>query len=271
MNWRGLARKDFRDAIRSRSVLALAAGFLVLYLAIGYAGVELVGAEFDGVVSLVGLATAFLVPVVSLGVGYKSIVGARSSGTIALALALPHSRLDLTVGTFLGRAGVVTLPLVAGLAGAAVVASLFTGPPAMAYLSVTVVTVLYGLAFLGIGVGLSLSVSTTRRATVGAFAGYVVLVTLYDSLIEAIVLILFRFEATALVGLPDWARLLQHLGPTQAYSYAISELYPVALAEEFTTTTPPDWLSVPVAVLVLSGWVAVSLAVGYRRFRRAEL
>lgn len=271
MNWRGLARKDFRDAIRSQTIVALLVGFLLLYPAIGYAGVELVAAGFDGVVSLVGLATVFFVPIASLGVGYKSIVDARSSGSVALALSLPHSRLDLAVGTFLGRAGVIVAPLVAGLLGAAVVASALTGPPPAAYLSVVVVTVLYGLAFLGIAVGLSLGVTTSRRVTVAAFGAYVLFTTLYDQLIEAVVLILFRFDGSAVASLPDWARLAQHLGPAQAYAYAVSEPFPVGLAEEFTTSAPPGWFSGPVAALVLLGWIGGSLAVGYRRFRRAEL
>lgn len=271
MNWRGLARKNFRDAIRSRTIAALLVGFLLLYLVIGYAGVRLVGSAFDGVVSLVGLTTVFLVPIASLGAGYKSIVDARSSGSIALALSLPHSRLDLAVGTFVGRAGAIVAPLVAGLLGAAVVASALTGPPPAAYLSVVVVTVLYGLAFLGVAVGLSLGVTTSRRATVGAFGAYVLFTTLYDQLIQAVVLVLFRFDGSAVARLPDWARLVQHLGPAQAYTYAVSELFSVSLAAEFTTSAPPAWFSVPVAALVLLGWVGGSLAVGYRRFRRVDL
>lgn len=272
VNWRGLARKDFRDAVRSRSVVVLLAGFLLVYLLIGYAGAELVGDDFDAVVSLAGLATAFVLPIVSLGVGYKSIIAARSSGTIALALSLPHSRLDLAVGTFVGRAGVVLVPAVAGLAVTAAVAGALIGPPPAAYLGLVAVTVLYGLAFLGIAVGVSMGVSTSRRATGGAFGAYVLFVALYDQLIQLLVVVVFRFQTGAYTGLPDWARLAQHLGPPQAYSYAVSELFDeVSIVTEFTTTPPPDWFIAPVAVLVLAGWVGLSLAVGYRRFRRAEL
>jgi hypothetical protein len=247
----------------------LLAGFLLLYLLIGYAGVELVGDDFDAVVSLAGLATAFVLPIVSLGVGYKSIIAARSSGAIALALSLPHSRLDLAVGTFVGRAGVVLLPAVAGLTVAAAVAGVLTGPPPVAYLGLVAVTVLYGLAFLGIAVGVSMGVGTSRRATGGAFGAYILFVALYDQLIQLLVFVLFRFQS---VGLPDWARLAQHLGPPQAYSYVVSELFgDVSVVTQFTTTAPPGWFTAPVAVLVLAGWVGLSLAVGYRRFRRAEL
>lgn len=272
MNWVSIARKDASDAIRSRSVWLVTAVFLALFGGVAYAVPAIAQPEFDVFLQVMGSAVATVVPLVALVLGYRSVVGERETGSIELVLSMPHSRLDLIVGKFVGRSAVLAVPLAVGMVLAAVVGAVRVGgvEPGR-YLGLVVATVLLGLSFLGLAVGLSLVTTERRRVTAGAFGAYLALVVLWDTLLTAIVLVLFRFRAAAVVDPPAWATLLEVVEPTTAYAILASDLLGVESGTPLAEPGAPWFVDGWISLLVLLGWIAVPLAVGYWRFRATDL
>lgn len=270
-NWQSVAEKDLRDAIRARSILLLGVVFVFLFL--GVSGLASVYGDdvFADFLTLAAPVVVFVVPIVAFGVAYKAILNERRRDTIVLSLSLPHSRLDLLVGTLVGRSVVLALPVAAGLAlGWLILAVVGGGAGESAnYLRFAVASLLYGVAYLGFALGLSASTASSRRVTLLAIGAYVVFVTVFRELVTVLVLLIYRFDAPNTS--PDWAVLLQMLSPTEAYLFLLDGMAGFEVAGVAAMADPPWFAAWWLAVLVLLAWVAVPVALGYRRFRRAEL
>ena len=111
-----IARKEFRDRMRSRWVLAVAAILALFALVIAYFGAAQSGAVgFKGMELTIASLTSlviYLVPLIALILGYDAIIGERERGSLDLLLSLPITRLELLLGKYLGLA----LALAAALA-----------------------------------------------------------------------------------------------------------------------------------------------------------
>lgn len=272
MSWRVIARKDVRDAGRSKTIWALFA--LLSLLAGGYGFVhEYLGdptfvAFLDGLVGLM----AVVIPVVAILLGYKSVVHERTSGSAFLTLSLPHSRRDLLVGTFVGRSVVLLAPTVVALSLAGAVGATRYGTDGAAlYPWFIAATALYGVAFVGLAVGLSASTTADRWVTVGGFGGYLLAVTFWSGLHSLVMLVLHRFDGAVLVDLPDWALLFRLAGPSESYYRLVRAGFDVGRAARYVGDGVPVYVDWWAAVLLLVAWAAVPLAVGFRRFRASDL
>jgi len=168
--WYTVAKKEFKDAIRSRGLLMLAVIFTVAFIA------PVAGALWFGIgagssrqaellqqqgmqfllSSIYLTLVTFLLPVVAIFVGYASITKERTSGSLKLLLSLPHSRKDVIIGKVLGRCGVLGVPLAVSLALTAVflAASQLTFKPVLFGLF-GLFTLVFGLVFVAITVSIS--------------------------------------------------------------------------------------------------------------------
>ncbi|MFC7074174.1 ABC transporter permease [Halovenus rubra] len=271
MSWRAVARKDFLDATRSKMLW----GLLVVF--IGYLGIVSYlsqggDAELLEFIELTAQGFVLFVPLVSIILGYKSIIDERESGTIALLLSLPHSRRDMVVGKFVGRTVVLAIPVLVSLLGAsAVIVLLFDSFPVIDYVLFALLSVALGAAFLGISVGLSMSTTVNRRVTAGAFGAYVVLGVLWKQIMDAMLVILWRFENGVLVDRPAWAMFVQMASPMESFDRLTAALFDLDIATAYTAADAPWVVDAWVAVLVLVGWVVLPLGIGYIRFSIADL
>lgn len=272
MTWRPIARKDVADAVRSRSLWALGAVFLVLFVGLAVAVPWLGRGTFEDFLGLAVEVVGVVVPLVALVLGYKAVIGERSTGSVALLLSLPHSRWDALVGKFLGRSVVLTVPVAvaAGVAGL-VALLLLGGVDVLDYLVFVVAGVLLGLAYLGIAVGLSASSTDQRRVSAAAFGAFVLLGPFWENVVTLLVLLLFRFQGVVLAAPPDWAVLLEFASPSTAYAYLAAALLGVGDAGSVSAASARWFVEPWVAVLILLAWVAVPLAAGYWRFAASDL
>jgi len=272
VNWNAIARKDVRDAARSRSVWALLALFLVLFLGLTYAVSRVGDADFDAFLETAVITVSLLVPLVAVVLGYKAVISERESGSLALLLSLPHSRRDVVIGKFLGRSVVLVVPVVVGTVAAGVLAAVLFGSfEPGSFLLFVGLTALLGLAFLGVGVGLSMSTTAQRRVTAGAFGAYLLFVVLWSDLVSLLVLILFRFQQSAVLDPPDWAVLLELATPTTAFEFLAAELLGTAAGVPTTGSSEPWFVEPWVALVLLVGWIVAPLLVGYWRFETTDL
>jgi len=292
--WLSVARKDVSDAGRSWQLYVLTAVFTTA-MAFGGAGPILSAMTFGGTNSnyaatdgLVGMAgfIEFLVPLVVLLLGHMAIAGQLERGSLRTLLALPLSRRDVVGGILLGRTVVAVTTLAVGLSVAAVpLWVLYDGLDLLVYAEFSAAILAFAACFAALAVGISAASPTRGHALAGAVGAFGLTTFLWDFL-----LFLVRFatgvEVVLVNGDPNWAPgwyvFLDRVHPGTALRHVVSTwvvpVFPcrgVGASSKhpcLTTQGPePFYLDAPVLALVLVAWGLVPLAVGYWRFRDAEI
>ncbi|MFW5911800.1 MAG: ABC transporter permease [Halolamina sp.] len=297
MSWEAVARKDFRDAVRSRWLWVLSALSILVFagaavgrLYVGGGSQQESTAILRTFLFFLKQGTAILIPLTALVIAYGSITRERESGTIKLLLSLPHSRDDVVLGKFLGRSAVVTLPVLIGF----FVALLALLPAAagldiLTYVEFALLTALLGVVFVGIAIGVSAAARTNQQAIVGAGGLFAVFWFLWNFVVSGV-----NRAATDLLGLstPQQYQLrlaLKLLNPIQAYKTLVDSLFmgdlnarvqmfgmimgmiPNQQAAEALGPELSPVFSDPIVLLAMLLWLVVPLAVGVVWFRDAEL
>ena len=263
-----IAAKEFRDRIRNRWVLAVAAIFTAFALVIAYFGAAQQGAVgFRGIevtiASLVSLVI-YLVPLIALILGFDAIVGERERGSLDLLLSMPLTRLELLLGKFAGLSAALACATVAGFGAVGVL--LGTRLPAGAlvhYGGFMLSSILLGMAFLSLAIAVSVFASDRTRASGAAIAVWFFFVLVYDLLLlGALVATGGAFGAGAfpyllLLSPADVFRILNvfSLGEVRSL-YGLATVFPAELSH-------PELLGA-----VMAAWIVAPLAVAAWRFRK---
>jgi ABC-2 type transport system permease protein len=281
VSWSVVARKDFQDAIRSRGLIVMTVLFTLLYAGAAYA-YTFIGSsnpEAASVLSLISfllLPATILVPIVGVFAGYRAIAGERETGSIKLLLGLPHTRQDIVIGKIVGRSSVVTVSTFVGFLVAAIVAAvLYSSFPAVDFVAFGALTVLFALAFVGIGVGISAATGSTTKAIGGGFGVFLLFQFLWGQIPD-----LLNYAINGTYGFggrpPNWSFLFRRLNPQNAYRATVNEwVVQSPLQEAFYQQlfggNPPIFLSPWFALAILLLWVLVPAGLGYLAFERADL
>jgi ABC-2 type transport system permease protein len=272
VTWRDVATRDLRDA--SRSVGIWIVGGLQILLFVGVAVVEFVldDASFPAYVDSLTGVVGVTIPLVAILLGYKSILAERTGGQLRLALSVPHSRRDVAIGKLVGRSVVFTVPTAVALclAGGVSVVLADGGVPWLWLPWFAGVTVLYGVAFVGLAVGVSLSTATGRRVTVGAVGAYLATVVLWEDLHTAMLLILHRFDTAVASDMPGWALFVRLAAPSESFDLLVRTGFAVDRAGRYVDSGVA-YVAWPAALGLLVAWTFVPVALGYLRFRTADL
>lgn len=291
--WRQIARKDVEDAARSKLLWGIGAAF-VLFLALFFV---VAGATAPTeptatmALSFVAVTSQLFIPLVALVAGYMALVGERRNGSLRILLSYPFSRLDLVFGKTIGRGIVVGLTLVVALSVGGIVATVLYGNPGVGTFAGYLGTVvLFGLAFTGIAVGISAGTATRGRAMALAIGSYMGFLLFWRPIIAGIYYLLNG----SLPGLTvePWYFLARRLNPVEAFQALTSSVLDteVGLAfgipvEDVPSDVPPDQLTLAKRLVgdvpfyledwfmagILFLWLVVPVALGYLRFRTADL
>ncbi len=286
-----VARKEFGDTRRSRTLVAVVFLFVLVIGGVTYLYVEFFtsaspGQQPDSAAELTATAVAILgglipgglgplsllVPLIGLLLGYKAIVGERETGQIKLLLGLPHSRRDVVLGKLLGRSAVAGLAVVAGFVAATVVIAGFGSGVTLAPLAtLLVVTLLFALAYVSIGIGISAVSPAQGWATILVVAVVGVFQALWGVIFFGIQAVFFDLGTP----LPEWVRGIRAAAPPDAYRNALTAaLRAVTDADVGPAASPSDapvFLQDWFGFVWLALWTVVPLVVGYLRFRETEL
>jgi ABC-2 type transport system permease protein len=269
-----VARKDFADARRSRSLWALSGLFVAFVALMAYLYTEIPSltpseaAELSGL-GLMGFLAApasLFISIAAVLICYKAIAGESESGSGKILLALPHTRADVVGGKVLGRATVLALPLVVGFAVALVAAyalDLTVAPTE--FLTFVVVSLVFALAYVSLVVGISATTTSTTRASTLAVGAFVVFELVWD-----VIPIGAAFVANGLSmpgTLPNWALFLGQLSPSAAYLNAVTGVLP----NNTSLVDVPFYLSPTASAVVLVGWIVIPVAIGYTRYAGLDL
>lgn len=277
-----IAKKDFHDAARSKVLWVLTTIFVAFLGGMAFLFVyleDLLAQEGEEIaaVSLVLMLeqpVAWLLPLIGLLVGYKSIAGEIDSGTGKILFSLPHSRLDVVVGKFVGRTLVLWTALFAGLAVALVViVATYDQIDAYQLFVFAALSLLLGTVFVGIGVAISSMTTSTSKAAAAVVGVFIFFYFVFDSF-RTVGYYLLTGSVYPEPPAPDWFLFLPRLNPMGAYNGALYGLLPDVTATEITFLSggdPPFYLSGWFAAVLLVLWAVVPVALGYLRFRYLDL
>ncbi|QCC58789.1 ABC transporter permease [Natrinema thermotolerans] len=270
-----VAKKEFRDAVRSKE-LWLLMGLFVLFLPVVAlydvtADTNVEGGLPPAIVFSAVFVMTVLIPVTALLVSIKSIVRERSHGTIKFLLACPHTRTEVYAGKLLGRLAVFTAAILVGYLPALVI--LAVGIPGFAvvqFLGVLVVMVCFGFIFLNIGLCASALTKSESRASVAGFAIFF-LVYSWQGIFSAINDAFGLLEGHAATFVARF-----QLGTvSEDIANAVASLWNDDVTSASTAVSGggevPFYLQHWFAFVLLAVWIGGPIALGCWNFNRAEL
>jgi ABC-2 type transport system permease protein len=273
-----VAKKDFKDGIRSWALIGLTILFAVFIAGVVYYRAE-INPITEGTPKMIVLLesliipTYYLLPIVGTMVGYKAIVGERISGNLKFLLGLLHTRRDVVFEKLLGRAGIVTVAVLIGFAVGGISLSAFTTAfNAGGFLIFTAVTVLLGVTFVSIAIAFS-SLTKSSSIAIGGAITLVLLFLFFWSVFMA--LVNYAVRELSLVASnamsPDWIIFLQRLNPTTAYMNAVKSLIAPEQGMNTSMQNQPIYLEHWFGFVILAFWLVVPIGLAYIRFERADL
>lgn len=186
--------RELRTVVRTRVYLLVALGIwgLVVALVAGGGGGE--SGYLPAVVDLL-LPLELLVPALAVAVGYRSVVADLERGELAVLESYDVPAWVYVTAIYTGRAIALTVILAGGLLISGVLIAISAGPDTGIYATHTgvdspvlfgrfiVLTVLYGLAMLGVVLLVSVLARSTRAALALAGGAMVLVVAGGDALI----------------------------------------------------------------------------------------
>lgn len=251
-----LAQREFETVLRTRLLVAFAAGYLLLTVGLAWL---VASGSYVGLVLDTLLPTEALVPVLAFAMGYRSIVADRERGEVDTLRTYPVSRSRYVAGVYLGRAVPVVAVVLLGLAGSGAVAALSggevtsviashaTADSPLLYLRFAVLVAVFALVVLGVALLVSAAARSSRGALALAAGAVLALVVGIDSGIVGAL-------SGGLVS-PDGVTWLLALSPNSAFRALVFE-YAVAPIGASVPTGP----AVIPSAAGLAGWLAASLA-----------
>ncbi|WP_267641392.1 ABC transporter permease subunit [Haloarchaeobius amylolyticus] len=282
MSLTAVAKKDFTDARRSRSLWLLSALFVLFAAGMAWIYTEITatgGAGADPELSALGLydflassATLFI-SITALVIAHKAIAGERDSGSMKLLLGLPHSRADVLFGKVLGRAVTLALPIVLGMVVAlGVIVALYDSYNLAEYAVFVSITLVFALVYIGLMTAISASVSTAGKASALAFAVFAVLELLWNAIPMGVLYVANGFTLPGSIAeYPDWYFGIVSLTPSSAYQSALTAVLDGANTGATLTGRDAFYLEPWFGFVWLAFWLAVPLGIAYLRFDRADL
>lgn len=312
---RAVAEKDFRDAVRSRALLVLTAAFVVFFAVAAYLFADQVQQALDTAANASNASqaqqaqqirdrltsdaflgsltqvTRLIIPLTGVVVSYAAVVGERESGTLKLLLALPHSRLSVVLGKFVGRSGVVTVPVLLGFLVAAPIFPLLGVPfKPVGFVAFALATALIGVVFVAISLGASAAFPSSRGTVIVLLLLFVQFTLLWGPISNFFVR---RVPSWLSLDLGNLARIklflvARHINPVRAYESLVASVGPQSPLQARTSLLGrfqgqfatqllqqngglPVYLTDGALVVYLLLWVAVPLALGYWAFEAADL
>lgn len=272
-----VAKKDFKDGIRSRVLIGLTVLFGVFMVGTAYYYTEISPpGEIQGDVEPQTIAimnpTIILLPIIGMMLGYKSISGERESGSLKFLLGLPHTRRDVVCGKLLGRSGIITVSVLVGFAiGGLALYALTDAFQIVDFTVLTGVSILLGVVFISIAIAFSSAVHSSTLATAGAITLVLVFLFLWN-----VVLTLVGYVAQELSLIeavqshpPTWFLFFATLNPTTAYQRGVGFLFDIGGGSALSD--PPFYLEGWFGFVILAFWLVVPIGLAYIRFERSDI
>lgn len=253
-----VAKKDFQDAIRSLTLVAVV-GVFTAFLAF-HTYYEFTMAPMATITAAdLYQSTAKVVAVIGTLLGYKSIVGERESGSLKYLLGMPHTRRDVILGKFIGRAAVVVVTVIVGFAVVSPHYAVLAESPSLTAYAVLVGKLLVsGVMFVAVALAFSAANRSATVATWGAIGLAIVFAFAWDPVLNIIMDFMLPDDG----AIPNWVHLITRLNPRFFYMDANTlEL----------GNSAPFYLEAWFGGVIVAGWLLIPLGLAYVLFDRSDL
>lgn len=288
VNWIEVARTDCVKVRKSWLLPVLLGSFLTMLLFAPMIPVlhPMIGDQElrvgVGIMTMVWVIR-WLVPLTALIVGSMAVVSDREEGNLRVLLGLPVSRLDVSVGTLLGRSIVVSAVLLTGLLFAGAELWYFYSDFDLGtYVIFVMLTILYGLIFVSVGIGISLAFSSRARA-VGAAVSVFALIGFLWRAIPAGMFYLKYGDFPTNNDSVAWFVFLGNVNPQNGFLSLVQKWIAKVNVAPHQPAGPslyqgmaieggkPLYLYPEFVLIVLSLWGIIPLVLGAWRFSRSDL
>ena len=270
-----LIRKEIRDGLRNRWVLAVTVLLAMLALSLGFLGSAPTGTvKVDPltvtVVSLSSLSI-FLVPLIAMLLSYDAIVGEVDRGTMALMLSYPISRRQVLTGKFFGHLAILALATIAGYGIAGLTLQLAHGGLDLSawapFALLILASILLGACFLSLGYLISALVRERATAAGIAIGVWLFLVVIYDMALLGLLVA----DQQRIITAPILNSILL-LNPTDVYRLLnLTGHENIALFAGMAGLSDQATLSTGVLLLAQMLWIAVPFGLAAIAFNRRAL
>jgi len=263
-----IARKEIRDAVRGRWLLAFAATFALIAVALSFVEARAGDLGSQGfnqtTAGLINLCL-LLVPLLALVLGTGAIAGERERGTLRSLMAQPLSIAELLIGKWIGLAVAMLTAIVLGFGAAGLVIALVQPLTDVGHYALFVLlSAALASAMLSLGMLVSVFSEGRVKALAGATVLWFALVLFYDMAAIGLALSVSSsgrslllvalgnpVEAVRILAVLSLEPDLHVLGPLGAY-----------IVEEVGASTGA-WL----LVAALAGWTVVPLVAAIQALR----
>lgn len=254
-----IAKKDVLDALRSHTLLVVTGLFTAFLAFFTYYEFEMVTPGDPAEIATLYLPVASVVAVVGTLLGYNAIVGERESGSMKFLLGQPHTRRDVVLGKFIGRAAVVSVTVLIAFTVVGVhYAVLAESPSVTAYAILMGKILLLSVIFVAVAIAFSAALRSGTVATWGAIGISVLFAFVWDTVLIVIETSMFPPQST----IPNWFYLIRRLNP----KYAFMNVNAADIGG-----TVPFYLDSWFGGVILVGWLLASLGVASLRFERGDI
>ncbi|MDY0309575.1 MAG: ABC transporter permease [Castellaniella sp.] len=270
-----LIRKEIRDGLRNRWVLAITALLAMLALSLGFLGSAPTGTvKVDPltvtVVSLSSLSI-FLIPLIAMLLSYDAIVGEIDRGTMALLLSYPIARRQVLAGKFLGHLAILALATVAGYGIAGLALQLAHGGLDLEawtpFALLIAASILLGASFLSLGYLISALVQERATAAGVAIGVWLFLVVIYDMVLLGVLVA----DQGRIITAPLLNTILL-FNPTDVYRLLnLTGHENIAMFAGMAGLSDQATLSTGILVLAQILWIVVPLGLAAVVFNRRAL
>lgn len=270
-----VAGNDFLNVRRSKLLWGVSGLYLVTMLMMFYFEGQKTNPSLQGVLQVMTIVGVLIIPLVALVATYLSIAGERESGSIKIRLSLPTTRGQLVAGKFLSRSAAVGVGVLLSLAVAGAYGTTVMDLQFGDYGIFVGTTLLFTLSYVAIATGIS-ALTASRSRAMGAAIGYYLVFNVFWVINLGVFSIdgALRYVVEDLLGgslSTETLLLVKTFSPGFAYGGALG-----TVVENFRLTnavegSAPVYLEPWFQVVIIGAWLAVPLAVGYLRFRSADL
>lgn len=260
-----VAYNEYRLTVRSRWAVALTALFgLLAVMLITFSGSAVGPDGFDRIVASLTSLAVYLLPLAALALGYDAIVGSDENGWLDVLFSLPVARAHVVIGTYLGRAMVLTGATAIGFGAAAIPLLLEYGFRGWdAYVVFVFGAIVVGLVFLSLAVLVSTATLDKAHALGIALVLWVWFVLLHD---------LIAIGMVAAFDLPDYALSAMILtNPVDVFRVLVLGQLDVGGQAGFAAVLAETALSTGVLATALLAWIAIPIATAATLVRRRRL
>lgn len=274
-----IAKKEFKDNLRNRWVMALALIFLGLSVLVSFYGTSTQeGSGWFGLQNTVLYLTTYIeymVPILALILGYGAVVREKEEGTMQMLLSYPVSRGEVLAGKFLGLWMVIIATVTSGLGiGGAVIGLMVEDVVWAHYYLFILASILLGGAFLSISMMLSVVLKNSRSAMSGSVFVLFLFTFLWLFSMYALAEVTFGWETLSQGTPPRWYFSLQLLNPTMIwYTLLAIEITPLrSWALEFGGAEPQTHpYDMWVMIILLIVWICVPLILSEYAFKKQDI